>query len=371
MSLKVGRLFGVDVRLHYTWFFIFVLLSWSLAWGYLPVGYPGQSDTFYWGVGAVSAAMLFVSVLIHEVAHSVVAQRYKIKVNSITLYFLGGVSETAEEAHTPDAELRMAAAGPLTSVALGVLFYSAFALGGAALPAAVVAVLEYAGYINIVLAAFNLIPAFPMDGGRVLRGIVWGRSKDVLSSTRTVTNISRAISFIFIGLGLLDTIYYSDLSGIWLLFIGLFISSSAQASMNETRVTQALTGVTVGEMMTKDVKTVEPGLTLQQLQDYALTPTKHHGFPVVKDGELVGLVTDEDVRRVSPELWDERRVEQVMKGMKGLVTVGPGDAAVDALIKMAKAGVGRLPVVEGGKLVGIVTRSDFARVIQERLKFRS
>lgn len=371
LSLKVGRLFGVEVRLHYSWFLIFVLLAWSLAWGYLPVGYPGQSDAFYWGVGAVSAAMLFVSVLIHEVAHSVVAQRNKIKVNSITLYFLGGVSETAEEAHTPDAELRMAAAGPLTSVALGVLFYSVFALGGAALPVAVVAVLEYAGYINIVLAAFNLIPAFPMDGGRVLRGIIWGRNKDVLSSTRTVTNISRAISFIFIGLGLLDTIYYSDLSGIWLLFIGLFISSSAQASMNETRVTQALTGVTVGEMMTRDVKTVEPSLTLQQLQDYALTPTKHHGFPVVKDGELVGLVTDADVRRVSPELWDERRVEQVMKGMKGLVTVGPGDAAVDALIKMAKAGVGRLPVVEGGKLVGIVTRSDFARVIQERLKFRS
>jgi Zn-dependent protease len=371
LSLKVGRLFGVEVRLHYTWFFIFALLSWSLAWGYLPVGYPGQSDAFYWGVGAVSAAMLFVSVLIHEVAHSVVAQRNKIKVNSITLYFLGGVSETAEEAHTPGAELRMAAAGPLTSVALGVLFYSVFALGGAALPAAVVAVLEYAGYINIVLAAFNLIPAFPMDGGRVLRGIIWGRSKDVLSSTRTVTNISRAISFIFIGLGLFDTIFYSDLSGIWLLFIGLFISSSAQASMNETRVTQALTGVTVGEMMTRNVKTVEPGLTLQQLQDYALTPTKHHGFPVVKDGELVGLVTDEDVRRVSSELWDERRVEQVMKGMKSLVTVGPGDAAVDALIKMAKAGVGRLPVVEGGKLVGIVTRSDFARVIQERLKFRS
>lgn len=371
MSLKVGRLFGVEIRLHYTWFFIFVLLTWSLAWGYLPFEYPGHSDTFYWGVGTVSAAILFVSVLIHEIAHSVVAQRYKIKVNSITLYFLGGVSETAEEAHSPDAELRMAAAGPLTSIALGVAFYGAFLLGGAALPAAAVAVLEYAGYINIVLAAFNLIPAFPMDGGRILRGIIWGRRKDVLSSTRTVTNISRIISFIFIGIGLFDTIFYSDFSGIWLLFIGLYVSSSAQASMNETRVTQALTGVTVGEIMTKEVKTVEPDLTLQQLQDYALTPTKHHGFPVVKDGELLGLVTDEDVRRVNPAHWDERRVDEVMREMKNLVTVTPGDAAVDALIKLAKAGVGRLPVVENGKLVGIVTRSDFARVIQERLKFRS
>ncbi len=371
MSLKIGSLRGVDVRLHYTWFLIFAFLTWSLAWGYLPAGYPGQGDAFYWGVGAASALILFISVFIHEVAHSVVAQRYNIKVNSITLYFLGGVSETAEEAHTPDAELRMAAAGPLTSIVLGVLFYSSFLLLGSALPLAVVAVLEYAGYINIVLAAFNLIPAFPMDGGRILRGVVWGRNGDILASTRAVTNVSRFISFVFIALGFLDTLFFTDLGGIWLLFIGLFISGSAQESMNETRVTQALTGVTVGEIMTRDVKTVEPGLTLQQLQDYALTPTKHHGFPVMKDGEFVGLVTDEDVRRVPPEYWDERRVEQVMKGLSELVTVGPGDAAVDALIKMAKAGVGRLPVVEGGKLVGIVTRGDFARVIQERLRFRS
>ena len=368
--MKVGHLYGVEVRLHYSWFLIFMLLTWSLAWGYLPYGYPGQSDLFYWSVGAFSAAIFFISVLVHEVAHSIVAQMNKINVNNITLYFLGGVSETAEEAHTPEAELRMAVAGPLTSIALGIIFYGGYLLGGF-LPMAVIAVLQYAGYINLVLAAFNLIPAFPMDGGRVLRGVIWGRNKNILASTRTVTKISRLISFVFIGLGFVDTVLYSDFSGIWLLFIGLFISSSAQASMNETRVTQALTGVTVGEIMTKEVKTVEPDLTLQQVQDYALAPTKHHGFPVVKDGELLGLITDEDVRRVNLEYWDERRVEDVMRKMKNLVTVTPGDEAVDAYIKLAKAGVGRLPVVDNGKLVGIVTRSDFARVIQERLKFRS
>jgi CBS domain-containing protein len=265
----------------------------------------------------------------------------------------------------------MAAAGPLMSIVLSVAFYSIFALGAGFLPIAAVAVLEYAGYINIVLAVFNLIPAFPMDGGRVLRGIIWGRNKDILKSTRTVTNISRLISYIFIALGFLDTLFIGDFNGIWLLFIGLYVQSSAQASMNETRMTQALTGVAVSEIMTKEVKTVEPDLTLQQVQDYALTPLKHHGFPVVKDGELLGLITDEDVRRVMSEHWDERRVEDIMKKVGELVTAKPGDASVDALIKMAKAGVGRLPVVEEGKLVGIVTRSDFARVIQERLKFRS
>jgi Zn-dependent protease/CBS domain-containing protein len=369
--LKVGRLFGVEVRLHYTWFLIFALLTWSLAWGYLPVGYPDEGDIFYWGVGAFSAAMLFVSVLIHEVAHSVVAQRYKIKVNSITLYFLGGVSETAEEAHTPEVELRMAAAGPLTSIVLGVTFYALFLFGRGFLPIAVVAVLEYSGYINIVLAVFNLIPAFPMDGGRVLRGVIWGRNKDVLKSTRLVTSVSRLISFLFIAFGFLSTIFYSDFSGIWLLFIGLFVQSSAQASMNETRITQALLGVKVGDIMTREVKTVEPGLSLQQVQDYAFTPFKHHGFPVVKDGVLLGLITDEDVRRVKPEHWDEMRVEDVMRKTADLVSANPGDAAVDALIKLAKAGVGRLPVVDNGVLIGIITRGDFTRTIQERLKFRS
>ena len=162
-----------------------------------------------------------------------------------------------------------------------------------------------------------------------------------------------------------------DFNGIWLLFIGLYVQSSATASMNETRVTQALTGVTVGELMTKGVKTVEPDLTLQQVQDYALIPLKHHGFPVVKDGELLGIITDEDVRKVKPEFWDEQHVRNVMRKTSDLVSVKPEDAAVDALIKLAKAGVGRLPVIEEGKLVGIITRSDFARAIQDRLKFRS
>ena len=218
--------------------------------------------------------------------------------NSITLYFLGGVSETAEEAHTPEAELRMAAAGPLTSIVLGVVFYAIFVLGGGLLPLAVVAVLEYAGYINIVLAAFNLIPAFPMDGGRVLRGIVWGRNKDVLKSTRTVTNVSRCHQLPLHRPRLPRHHLLRRLQRHLATLHRPLRQSSATASMNETRVTQALTGVTVGEMMTKDVKTVEPDLTLQQVQDYALTPLKHHGFPVVKDGELLGLVTDEDVRKV-------------------------------------------------------------------------
>lgn len=164
MSLKVGRISGVEIRLHYTWFIIFVLVAWSLAYGYLPFQYPGQSNVFYWAIGFIASAVLFLSVLIHEVAHTLVAQRYKIAVNSITLYFLGGVSETAEEAHTPGAELRMAAAGPLMSIVLGVVFLGLWGIGSL-IPLGAIAVFQYSSYINFLLAGFNLIPAFPMDGG--------------------------------------------------------------------------------------------------------------------------------------------------------------------------------------------------------------
>ncbi len=371
MSLKVGRVSGIEIRLHFSWFLIFVLVAWSLAVGYLPNGYPGQNVIFYWSIGVIAAATLFISVLLHEIAHSLVAQRYKISVTSITLYFLGGVSETAEEAHTPDAELRMAAAGPLTSVLIGVIFYFLWQLGGNWLPVGAIAVFQYSSYINLLLAAFNLIPAFPMDGGRILRAFVWGRKKDILPATRIVTNISRIISFGFIALGFLDTLLYAGLDGLWLLLIGLFISNSATASMNETRVSHALAGVTVGDIMSKDVKTVEPDLSIQQVIDYAFKSYKHNGFPVVKNGELVGIITEEDIRKIPTERLDEKRVDDVMKPAKFLLTAKPGDNALDALIRMSKGNIGRLPVLDGDKLVGIITRGDFARTIQDKMKFRS
>jgi Zn-dependent protease/CBS domain-containing protein len=371
LSLKVGEISGITIKLNYSWFIIFVLMAWSLASGYLPYSYPDQSETFYWGVGVVGAAALFLSVLIHEVSHSLVAKRYKIRVESITLYFLGGVSETEEEAQSAEEELRMAAAGPLTSLGLGVVFYLLWLGSTFALPLAVVAVLEYASYINFLLAAFNMIPAFPMDGGRVLRAIIWGRRKDILSSTRLATMISKAISYGFIALGLLDMFFYSGFDGLWLIIIGFFVSSSADASMNETRISQALAGVKVGDIMSKDVHTVEPGISIQEIVNRHFSTFKHHGFPVVSDGELVGIITLEDVRRIPLESWDERRVEDVMKPFSSLVTSKPGEEALDALIKMAKRNVGRLPVLDEGKLVGIITRSDITRAVQLRLRFRS
>lgn len=368
LSIKVGSFSGIEIRLHYSWFIIFVLLTYSLATGYLPTGYPGQSNSFYWGKGAISAALLFISVLLHEFGHSLVAIYYKVPVKRITLYFLGGVSEIEEEAHTPGAEFRLAVVGPLISIALGIIFYGLQIIPS--LPLGAIAVFYYSSYINFVLGAFNLIPAFPMDGGRVFRALIWTR-KDYLYSTKLAVQVSKLLSLGFMTYGFFTIISSTIFDGFWILLIGFYIYNSAEESMAEAKVSQALTGVTIAEIMTRDVHTVEPNLSIQQLVDYQMSKYKHHGFPVTIGEKLIGIVTEEDIRRVEPELWDEKRVEDIMVPIDKLVTIKPGDAAMDAFIKMAKANVGRLPVVDGEKLVGIITRSDLLRAVQRRLSIRS
>ena len=266
MTLKVADLFGVQVRFHYSWFVIFALITWSLAAGYLPSQYPDQPTSFYWTVGAISAASLFLSVLVHEISHSVVARESGVGVRRITLHFFGGVAEIEEEARSPGVELKMAAAGPLSSLALAVILMVLWRLALAGgLPLGIRATLRYASYINFMLTGFNLIPAFPMDGGRILRSLLWRRSGDLLSSTRTATRVSQAFSYLFMALGLLEMMLYTVFSGMWIFVIGLFIKKSADASMNSTIISEALEGVRIEEIMTRDVHTVEPWITVQIL----------------------------------------------------------------------------------------------------------
>ena len=371
MSIKAADILGVQIHLHYTWFIIFTLFTWSLAVGYLPDQYPTQTTAFYWAVGAASAASLFLSVTIHEISHSIMAKRNGIKVRRITLHFFGGVAEMEEEAKTPNVEFKVAAVGPFTSLALAALFASLWRLASAGgLPLGVTATLRYASYINLVLALFNLAPAFPMDGGRILRSILWKRSGDLLASTRRATRVSQAFSYLLVALGLMDLMAFSVFSGVWFIVVGFIILRGAEASLDSTRISEALGGVTVGEIMTTDVHTVEPGVTLSDLVDDFFMMYKHGGFPVVSGGRLVGMVTDHDVRQVPRERWPEVKVRDVMKPAEGLITVTAGNLVSDAFIRMSQGEVGRLPVVDGGRIVGIVTRSDINRAVKMRLQFK-
>lgn len=367
MSFRLGRIFGIPVRVHYTLWILFLLIAWSLATFLMPKNYPGLSVPTYWAIGIACATLLFVSVLIHELSHSIIAKRNGLPIAKITLFFFGGVSEISEEPKDPWLEVRMAVAGPLTS------FLIAAVLGGLWIlfrsfsgPIAVVATLNYSASLNAILGAFNLVPAFPLDGGRVLRGTLWHKTKDVLRATAQATTVSKAISTLMIIGGFLMIVFWDFINGLWIFFLGWFIRSGAENSLRQTLVTETLSGISVGDIMTKDLLTVPPDMPIQQLvTDYFLS-RPHGGYPVATNGKPVGVVTMSTVRSVPKDQRESTTVKDAMVPYDKVVTVAPSTSALDALHLMAKRSVGRLLVTQGDDLVGILTRGDLMKTIRNR-----
>ncbi len=370
MSVNIGRILGIPIKIHWTLWIVFLLIAWSLATpgGYLSLTYPGLSSTTYWLIGIVSALLLFVSVLLHELSHSYIAKKNGLPIARITLFFYGGVSEMTEEPKDPRLEVRMAAAGPLTSFAIagvmGVLWLLARLVSA---PVAIIATLGYGALINAVLGAFNLIPAFPLDGGRVLRGSLWKRSKNLLSATGRATRVSEGLSTLMIGVGLLLVVFTGNIvNGLWILFLGWFIRSGAETSLKQTRMTDILSRVSVSDIMTKQLLTVSPDITVQNLvTDYFLTHP-HGGYPVVQNDKVLGLVTMDSVRSIPREKRDLELVSQAMVPYEKTVTVTPTVSASDALKQMAQKGVGRVLVMDKDQLLGIVSRGDIMRTLKTR-----
>lgn len=367
---------GIPVKIHYTLWLVLLLIAWSLADGYMPAHYPGLDIATYWTIGIVSAIILFVSVFLHELSHSYIAKKNGLPIARITLFFFGGVSEMSEEPKDAELEIRMAAAGPLTSFAIAIVLGGLWfltTLSGPATPAntltPVIATLYYAALLNGVLGAFNLIPAFPLDGGRVLRGSLWQRSKNMLTATSNATRVSEAISLIMMAVGLFFVVFGDFIDGLWIIFLGWFIRSGAETSLRQTRLTESLAGLRVGDIMTKDLLSVSPDASVQQLvTDYFLVHP-HGGYPVISNGKLLGVVTMSSVRSIPREKRDLERVSQAMVPFERTVTVGPTISAVDALQLMAKKGVGRLIVMEGDKIAGILTRGDLMKAMRTRQDF--
>ena len=358
---------GIPIRIHYTLWFVFILIAWSLAVGYMPHQYPGLGSVTYWAIGIASAIILFVSILIHELSHSYIAKKNGLPIGRITLFFFGGVSEMTEEPEDPGLEVRMAAAGPLMSFliagVLGALWYVGEAVKA---PVPVIATLGYAALINGILGAFNLLPAFPLDGGRVFRGSIWKRSNNLVGATRTAVRVSEGLSLLMMFGGFLLIIFSDFVDGIWIIVLGWFIKSGAETSLKQTLVGEALTGVSVAEIMTRDVMSVPPEITVQQLVSDYLLVHRHGGYPVLKDGQVLGLITLQCVRAVPKEKRDFETVQQAMIPSERTVLVKPSVTALDAMQKMARNKVGRVLVVEDGRLVGIATREDVVGAIQTR-----
>ena len=358
---------GIPVRIHYTLWLVFILIAWSLAYGYMPRQYPGLSTLTYWAIGITSAIMLFASVLVHELSHSYIAKKNGLPIARITLFFFGGVSEMTEEPQDPKLEVKMAAAGPLMSFLIAAILGGAWYLSELAKASvAITAILGYGALINGVLGLFNLLPAFPLDGGRVFRGTLWTRSGNLISATRTATRLSEGFSLLMMLGGFVLIITGDFVDGIWIVVLGWFIRSGAETSLRQTLVGETLSGVTVGDIMTKNVLTVPPNITIEQLaSDYFLVH-RHDGYPVIRDGRILGVVTLQSVRAIPKDMRGSARVEEAMAHGEPAVTVKATLSALDAMHKMARERVGRLLVVENDQIVGIVTRGDLMRTIQTR-----
>ncbi len=365
-GILLGRIWNIPIRLHLSWFVIFFLVTWSLASGYLPSEYPQLSTTVIWVIAAVTSILFALSVLLHELGHSFVAQRNEVPVKSVTLFLFGGVATISKEPQNGKAELLIAIAGPLTSLLLagifGALWLVDHSIPFLAAPSA------WLARINLMLALFNMIPGFPLDGGRVLRAAVWHFSGDLRKATRIATFAGQVIAFGFIGYGLM-TIFTGNLyNGIWLAFIGWFLQNAAASTYSQVTVQETLRGVTVDQVMESELDHIPWNTHLKDLVESKVLQEGKRLFIVTDaSGQTVrGMVTVRNITNVPREQWDDMVVDQVMIPRRELVSVTPTTQLLDALRVMDDANVAQLPVIENEKVNGFLCRDHVLRYIRLR-----
>ncbi|UCG54972.1 MAG: site-2 protease family protein [Dehalococcoidia bacterium] len=368
-SIPIGRIFGIPLKLHFSWFFIFALVTWALVASYFPDVYPKWSITASIITGVITSLLFFGSVLLHELMHSVVAIASGIPVKSITLFIFGGVSQITEEPTKPKTELKIAIAGPLTSIMLGGVFWAVFYLVPESLEY-IIAVSFWLGLINLMLGAFNLLPGFPLDGGRVLRAVLWWRSGNLRRATRWASNAGRGISFLFIfgGIWLIFQGPEWWFNGLWLAFIGWFLGNAAVGSYRQLTLQQMLQGHEVSEVMTKNCITIPRNITLDELVTEYILPTGNQCFVVVDRENTKGLITLKEVKEIPRIAWTTKKVSEVMTSLEELKQVNPNEDLARVMKMLTEEEINQLPVVEDGKVIGMISRENMLAFINLRDK---
>jgi Zn-dependent protease/CBS domain-containing protein len=366
MLRNTFRLFsvaGIEVGIHVSWLAIFALLTFSLATGFFPQAVPSLSPLEAWGLAAVAAILFFGSVLIHELAHSFTARARGLDARSITLFIFGGVSNLGGEAKQPSVEFVVAIVGPLSSFAIaGVSYVLARILPGEALQA----LFGYLAVVNALVGGFNLIPGYPLDGGRVLRSIAWRATNSVRRGTDIAAGAGQLIGGLFILWGVIQIFGGETLGGLWIAAIGWFLQNAAQAGQQQVILEQRLQNVRVATVLRPDPTAVSPDATVAEVIERYLLPGNRRAVPVVDEGKLVGIVTLGDIGKVPVEERATARVGQVMGGRDGLVTVKPNDTLSHAFQALGERDLEQVPVVEDGRLIGMLTRADLMRQLQLR-----
>ncbi len=357
-SLRLGKIAGIDIYAHLSWFIILVLLTWSLADDWFVQAFPGWATTTYWVVAFISALLLFVCVLAHELAHALVAQTSGLTVRKITLLIFGGVAHIEEEVKRPGVEFRVAIAGPIASLLLAVVaFLLALPLQGSG--ASAEAVLDYLAVSNLVLGAFNLLPGFPLDGGRVLRSIIW-------KVTHIASSVGQAFAYLFILLGIVEFFTGNFFNGLWTVFIGWFLLSAAQTAYTQVELQSTLQGVSVGQVMNPRPVAVPANISLQKLVDEYFLPLGLRAAPVTQGEYLAGFITLSDIARVARERWPSTPVGYVMRLLEQVHVATPEQPLQGVLQMMDAQDINQVPVVADGRLVGLLSRELIIRYLQER-----
>lgn len=355
-NVPLGRIFGIPVGLDYSWFVIFALMTWLLATDYYPAEFHDWAASLYWVMGAATAIMLFASVLLHELGHSVVALLYKIPVRSITLFVFGGVAQIEAEPPNAAAEFFVAIAGPVVSLVLAICFYVLKPAVAGIEPLAGLA--GYLAYLNASLVAFNLIPGYPLDGGRVFRAIVWALTRNMRRATLIAANVGRFFGFFFIFLGVSRMIAGDLGGGLWIAFIGWFLDSAAAAQIQQLGLQDLLSRHTVAQAMSHRYVVVPADLTLQQLVDEHILGRGQRCFLVNRGDDTVGLATLHRIKQVPRLQWATTTAEQVMLPREEFKRISPDTELWTALQLMDRDGVNQLPVMANGRVVGMLSRED-------------
>ncbi|MDP2638141.1 MAG: site-2 protease family protein [Candidatus Levybacteria bacterium] len=386
-GFQIGKLFEIEITIDPSWLFIFLLVTWNLAFGVFPQLQPQWGLPLQLAVGIATSILFFASVLVHEMAHSLVAKARGLPIKRITLFLFGGVSNLEREPESAKTEFLMAVVGPITSIALGflLLFLGGQTMQNGLNPAMIPdslspaispiqTLLLWLGPINIVLGLFNLLPGFPLDGGRIFRSLIWSITKNLRTSTRIAAFVGQAIGFIFIFLGISMVFgiqvpfFGTGLGGLWIAFIGWFLTSAASSSYQQVVLRDLLGDVPVSKIMRNDISPVSPSLSINQLVDEYMIGTDKHVFPVMSNSRLEGIICLEDIQKISRDKWSEKKVKDVMTSYKKLDIANLSDTVSVALEKITKNDIGQVPVVENNKFLGMLSRRDVLLWLSLRAK---
>jgi len=361
-SFKLTKISNIEIDINYSWFIILGLVVYSLAQGYFPSVNPELGRAAHWLMAAVAALLLFASLLAHEISHALVARMNKIPIHGITLFIFGGVAQLEKEPGSPMAEFKMAAAGPAMSFTLALIFFAINRLFD--WPSAAASILGYLVLINIVVGIFNLIPGFPLDGGRILRAILWQSLKDIRKATAIASNLGKGFAFFLMALGFINLISGSILSGIWMIFIGLFLQEAAESSYRQVAMGKLLAGVKIDRLMSRAIISVPADQTLAQLVEDFFLKYRHTTFPVIEDDNVLGLITFHSIKETPREKWATTTAKEIMLPLDRKIIAGSEMDALQALAKLSNNNVGRLLVFENSKLVGILAHRDIMRLFE-------